>query len=288
MPSSGVIDAHVHLWQRARTPQDWIDPQSMQAIDRDFWFEDLDEVLHRNGVTSAVIVQASNSAQETSDLLTASLPASVGAIVGWVDLESATVNEDIARVRGLPNGAKLTGIRHLVHVDPDPNWLARGGVGRGLAALERAGLSFDLVVTAEQLMDCARVADEHPSLVFVLDHVAKPDLRSEQRDDWERGLRTLAAAPNVYAKLSGLTMEADWANWTVRDLEPVIAVALDCFGPSRLMFGSDWPLVEVCGGYARWLDAARELLDQLDGSERAAIFSGTARSAYRLTAANGG
>ena len=278
----GVVDAHVHLWQRERTPQDWIDPESMKAIDRDFWLDDLRHVLARNGVASAVIVQASNSARETSDLLGASLPESVRAIVGWLDLEDPDIGGAIEAAQALPNGAKLAGTRHLAHVDPDVHWLTREPVGRGLAALEAAGLSFDFVVTADQLADCARVAGEHPEQVFVLDHVAKPDLRSGQLAHWELGLRALAAHPNVYAKLSGLTMEADWTSWTVGDLEPAVTIALECFGPERLMFGSDWPLVEVCGGYAAWLAAARELLSTLSATERLAIFSGTARSAYRL------
>lgn len=256
----------------------------MHAIDRDFWFEDLDEVLTANGVATAVIVQASNSSQETSDLLSAEMPTSVGAIVGWVDLASPGVERDLVDARALPGGSLLSGIRHLAHIDPDPHWLTRDSVSRGLDALERAGLSFDLVVTPEQLADCTRVASEHPGLTFVLDHLAKPALRSGAIADWESELRTLAGYPNVYAKVSGLTMEADWDTWVVGDLERAVTVALECFGPTRLMFGSDWPLVELCGGYGAWLDAAHTLLSSLSAAEQAAIFSRTAQAAYRIGA----
>ncbi len=286
--SGAVVDAHVHLWQRRRTPQDWIDPVSMHVIDRDFWFDDLGEVLASNGVTSAVLVQASNSSQETRDHLTADLPASVGAIVGWVDLTSPDVGARIAEARALPNGGLLSGIRHLAHVDPDPQWLRRATVSRGLNELTAASLSFDLVVTPGQLADCAAIASEHPGLTFVLDHLAKPALRSENISEWESALRALAEFPNVYAKLSGLTMEADWQSWSVGDLERAAVVALDCFGPERLMFGSDWPLVELCGGYGAWLSAARTLTSSLSADEQAAIFSRTAGSAYRFgTSARG-
>jgi L-fuconolactonase len=279
---TGTVDAHVHLWQRARTPQEWIDPKSMHAIDRDFWFDDLDEVLTGNGVSAAVIVQASNSSQETQDLLTAHLPPRVGAIVGWIDLESPLVEKAIDDANATQNGAFLSGVRHLAHVDPDPHWLTKPSVSRGLDALESAGLSFDLVVRAEQLADAAKIAGEHPGLTFVLDHLGKPALRSEDISGWESALWVLAKLPNVFAKVSGLTMEAEWDNWNVGDLERAVTVALESLGPQRLMFGSDWPLVEVCGGYGSWIDAALDLTSGLSAVERDAIFCGTARSVYRI------
>jgi L-fuconolactonase len=281
-PHQGVLDAHVHLWNRSRTPQDWIDPKSMRAIDRDFWLDDLRMALGRNGVAGAVIVQASDSSQETRDLLTADLPPCVRAIVGWVDLTSPSVAGAIEETLAMKNGRALAGVRHLAHIDPDPHWLRRASVSRGLDELERAGLSFDLVVTADQLSDCVRVAAEHPGLVFVLDHLGKPPLRDGKTSDWSSHLIQLAALPNVFAKLSGLTMEANWDRWVVSDLEPAMHAALDSFGPERLMFGSDWPLVEVCGGYRAWLRAAKTLTSRLSLREQSAIFSRTARTAYRL------
>jgi L-fuconolactonase len=260
----------------------------MSAIDRDFWFDDLDRVLTDNGVSGAVIVQASNTGQETSDLLTAELPTSVAAIVGWVDLDSPRAANAIDGIRALLNGSRLSGVRHLAHVDPDPRWLRRSSVAHGLDALEAAGLSFDLVVTADQLADCAAVVSEHPGLTFILDHLAKPSLRSEDISHWESALRVLAAFPNVYAKVSGLTMEAHWESWTVGDLERAVDVALECFGPQRLMFGSDWPLVEVCGGYQGWLNAAHTLMSDLSASEQSAVFTQTARSVYRVGASASG
>lgn len=254
----------------------------MHAIDRDFWLEDLDAVLTGNGVTGAVIVQASNQSQETLDLLTADLPPSVASIVGWADLDAPGAAAALDDLLALPNGPLLSGLRHLVHIDPDPHWLRRSSVSRGLDSLEKAGLAFDLVVTPAQLADCAVVASEHPGLTFVLDHLAKPPLRSADISAWEAGLRSLAALPNVYAKISGLTMETDWEAWTLGELERPISIALDCFGPRRLMFGSDWPIVDVCGGYAAWLAAARSLTAALSAPERDAIYFHTACAAYRV------
>ncbi|HEX4057192.1 MAG TPA: amidohydrolase family protein [Galbitalea sp.] len=277
----GAVDAHVHLWQRARTPQDWIDPVSMRAIDRDFWFDDLDTVLVDNGMSGCVVVQSANSGGETDDLLNAELPSSV-AIVGWIDLESESVRDGLDELLGTPNGSQLAGLRHLAHTDPDPHWMSGSAVSKGFDALERAGLSFDFVVTQLQLADCAWVAGEHPELVFVLDHLGKPDLRHGDRFLWEQSLRALASHPNVYAKLSGLTVQADWGAWRPDDLRSSVAAVLDCFGPERLMFGSDWPLVELCGGYSAWNSAAHELLSELNAIEQDDVFGLTARRAYRI------
>jgi L-fuconolactonase len=277
-----TIDSHVHLWRRERTPQRWIDPDSMGAIDRDFWIDDLEAVLARHQIEGAVIVQASDSSLETSDLLEAALPATVAAVVGWVDLESPSVADDLEALRALPNAGRLAGIRHLAHIDPDPHWLARRSVSRGLDVLESAGLSFDLVVTPQQLGESATLAAEHPGITLVLDHLGKSPLRSGQLAEWEAGLGALAAHPNVFAKVSGLTIEADWNGWATSDLDHAITVALECFGPARLMWGSDWPLVELAGGYGAWLHAARDILSHLSGAEQAAIFSQTARAADRV------
>ena len=145
-------------------------------------------------------------------------------------------------------------------------------------------MGADSLITIDGLTDCTRVATEHLGLTFVLDHLAKPGIRSRDISGWESAVRTLAALPNVYAKVSGLTMEADWGTWVVADLERAVTVALDCFGPNRLMFGSDCPLVELCGGYGAWLSAARTLLSSLSATEQAAILSDTARSAYQIGA----
>lgn len=274
-----VIDAHAHLWTRARTPQPWIDPRSMAAIDRDFVPADLAELQRENRIDGAIVVQSSNSADETRDLLAAADGVTIRGVVGWVDL-TGDVPAQLAAVAAEAGAAPLVGIRHLAHQDPDPRWLARPDVGRGLDALAAAGLPFDLVVLPEQLGLVADVVAVHPATRFVLDHLGKPPIASGDLTGWEADLRRVARAPHVAAKLSGLVVEADWHHWTVDELRPVVDVALDAFGAGRLMFGTDWPVVRLAGDAPRWIDALDALLAGVSDEDRRAVFAGTAERVY--------
>jgi L-fuconolactonase len=267
-----MIDAHVHLWERAVDPQDWIDPATMPEIARDFGAADLAEMLDASGGDAAVVVQAANSAGETRRLLALAEPRIAG-VVGWVDL----TGDVAAQLAALDGSARaLVGIRHLVHVDPDPAWLARPDVAAGLEVLAGAGLGFDLVLRASQLESAARVVAEHPGTRFVLDHlggVAEADVA-----EWEPGFRAIAGRPNVVTKLSGLwRMTADPAS-----LDRVVDIALEVFGADRLMYGSDWPLVRMGGDAAGWRALVDDALDALSADERAEILVGTATRHYGL------
>jgi L-fuconolactonase len=271
---TGVIDAHVHLWDRATDPQPWIDPVTMAAIDRDFSAGDLGRMLDETGCDTAVVVQAGNSIAETRRLLTGPGPRTAG-VVGWIDL----TGDAGAQLEALGPGARrrLVGLRHLVHIDPDPAWLDRPDVGVALAELGVRDLCFDLVVRTWQLPLAATVAREHPGLRFVVDHLGGV---AEAVDDhgWERDLRALAAQPNVHAKISGLA-------GLVTDpdrLRRVVGVAVEAFGPRRLMYGSDWPLACLGAGPVAWRTAVDELIGGLSPGERTAIMSGTASACYRL------
>lgn len=276
---SGRIDAHVHLWDRATDPQDWIDPQTMGAIDRDFGADELTAMLASTGVRSAIVVQASNSLDESVRLARLASPAIAG-LVAWVDL-TGDVRGQLDRIR-MGGATRVVGIRHLAHIDPDPEWLSREEVGRGMAALESERLSFDLVVRDWQLGQAARLAERHDGMRFVLDHLGGPPAPGGDLGEWAAGLRELARRPNVTAKLSGLSSGLVAGSWTARDLAPVVDVALDAFGPSRLMYGSDWPLAELGGGAPAWIAAVETLLDGLSAAERDRVFGGTAREAYSL------
>lgn len=271
---TGVIDAHVHLWNRATDPQPWIDPASMAAIDRDFTAGDLERMLAETGAGAAVVVQATNSLAETRRLLAGAGPGAAG-VVGWIDL-TGDAGVQLASI-GADGSRRLVGIRHLVHVDPDPGWLGRPEVGAALDVLGTRGLRFDLVLRSWQLPLAGAVADAHPATRFVLDHLGGV---VETTDDagWESGLRSLARRPNVYAKISGLTaLVAD----PVR-LRRVTGVAIEAFGPDRLMYGSDWPLVRLASGPAAWRAAVDELIGDLNAGERHAILSRTAADCYGL------
>jgi L-fuconolactonase len=207
---------------------------------------------------------------------------SVAGVVGWVDLCARDVGGEIARLRGLPGGDRLAGIRHLVQDEPDLAWLDRAEVRRGLRAVGQAGLAYDLLIRPRQLPAALRVTGDLDDLRFVLDHAAKPPIATGTLEPWATLLTELGTRPNVSCKLSGLVTEAA-AGWRPAQFARYADVILDSFGPDRLMFGSDWPVCTVAATYGEVFALARDLASrQLSPAERAAVFAGTARSAYRL------
>jgi L-fuconolactonase len=276
-----VLDAHVHLWDRARHPQPWIEPGTMAVIDRDFDAVDLGTMLRATAADAAVVVQSTNSLAETAELLAMATEPVVCAVIGWVDL-AGDVAGQLARLRAGSGGDALRGIRHLAHLEEDPAWLLREDVGRGLAALAEEGLSFDLVVRAHQLPVAVETARRHPTLRLVLDHLGNPPLAV--LDGWRHDLAVLAAEPNVVAKLSGL-ITAVASPWHAVDLAPAVDGALEAFGPGRLMYGSDWPLAELAeGGAVAWAGAVRARAAELSDTERGAILGGTCADTYGVAA----
>ncbi|MEU8129833.1 amidohydrolase family protein [Micromonospora sp. NPDC049049] len=280
---AGIVDAHHHLWVRARHPQPWIDPVTMAAIDADFEPADLAPPARAAGVTATVVVQSIASVTETVDLLgVAAEDTLVRGVVGWVDLTAADVAEHLDGLRAARGGERLVGIRHLVQSETDPAYLDRPDVRRGIAAVGAAGLVFDLLVRQHQLPMAARLTRDLPEVSFVLDHLGKPALGSPDMAEWGRDLRSLAASPNTTAKLSGLVTEVPHSHWTPADLGPAVEDALDAFGPERLMFGSDWPVCLLASSYQRWVDTLAELLEGRDGADQASVWGGTARRVYGL------
>ena len=277
---NACIDAHVHLWDRAVNPQDWIDAQTMAPIARDFGAADLSEMLASTGLDRAVVVQSSNSLDESIRLAKLDSSAIAG-LVAWVDL-AAEVGPQLDQIR--KNAAvPVVGMRHLAHVDPDPEWMTREEISEGLAVLERAGLCFDLVVRSWQLPQATRLAARHSGLRFVLDHLGGPPEPGQDRSTWASRLRELARHPNVVAKVSGLTSGLAPGSWRAADLAAPVTIALESFGPERLVYGSDWPLADLGGGAAPWKSALEALLDGLSASERARVFGGNAADVYSLS-----
>jgi L-fuconolactonase len=282
-----LIDAHLHLWELDRHPQPWIDPGSMSEIDRDFTASDAAGELGAHGIADAVVVQADNSLSETEDLIVAAVAEPViRAVVGWVDL-LGDVPAQLARLRGLPGGEALVGVRHLAHLEPDPAWLLRPDVTAGLTAVAAAGLVVELVVRAHQLPVVTKLVDALPAASFVLDHLGKPPLLAGGADleRWRTDMADLARRSNVVAKVSGLALEADQRGWSTASLRPAVDHALETFGPDRLMFGSDWPLVRLTRGYTAWWEAYLELTAALGAAEQDAVDHGTARRTYGILGA---
>ena len=275
-----TIDAHHHVWDLSVRDQDWITGPELQPLRRNFTVADLAPEAAAAGVTRTVLVQTITVPEETPEFLAlAAAHDLVAGVVGWTDLTRPDVAEELARLRELPGGSYLKGIRHQVQGEPDPEWLLRPDVGRGLAALADAGLVYDLIVQAHQLPAAVKAAESHPDLTFVLDHLGKPPIASGTLEPWATAVRALAARPHTVCKLSGMVTEADPASWTVDDLRPYAATVLDAFGPDRLMFGSDWPVCVLAGTYREVFDAAAELTAPAD---RTAVFETTAARVYGL------
>jgi L-fuconolactonase len=277
-----LIDSHLHLWERARNPQPWIDPVTMSVIDRDFAPDAAASELRTSGVDGCVVVQCVNTFSETLDLLAGA--DSVGAVlgvVGWVDLQT-DVPAQLNALRAAPGGQYLVGVRHVTTMEADQSWLLRADVVRGLTSLASAGVPFDVVVEPSQLRLVKTLAESIESATFVLDHLGNPPIASSSLAQWSADLAALSSCDNVLAKVSGLITKDDWRYWTADRLRPVVDHALDAFGPSRLMFGSDWPLAELAGGYRPWKDAYLQLTDPLTPAEKHSIDAESASRVYGL------
>jgi L-fuconolactonase len=278
-----IVDAHHHLWDLGVRDQDWITGPALAPLRRDFLLGDYQSVADVNGIAASVVVQTVTVPGETPELLAlAGASDLIAGVVGWTDLTAPDIADRLAALKEQPGGGNLVGLRHQVQSEADPDWLTRPDVLRGLGAIARAGLVYDLVITAGQLGASARAAAAVPDLVFVLDHLGKPPIAAGHTEPWAQDLRGLAALPNTVAKLSGLVTEADWRRWQVADLRPYAEVALDAFGPARMMFGSDWPVCTLTANYPDVLAAARDLTAGLSPAEREAVFAVTATSVYGL------
>ncbi len=280
-----VFDAHHHLWDPAEADYPWM-TQDVAPIIRRFGVEDLAPLLPVAGVDGTIAVQARHDLAESRGLLaTAAVTPFIVGVVGWVDLTADDIAGAIAELRAGPGGDRLVGIRHQVHDEPDPAWLARHDVRRGLEAVEAAGLAYDLLIRPARVRRLRAPSSRTcPNLRFVVDHLAKPPIRGGATQLVGGGsCVAFAARPNVWCKLSGLVTEADWATWTAADLAPCVDIALQAFGPDRLLFGSDWPVCLLAASYQDVIGAARELTAALSPSERASVFGGAARRVYGLS-----
>lgn len=279
------IDAHHHLWDLNRRDQPWLHGPAMAAIHRTFTVADFAPEVAVTGFDRGILVQVLADAEETRDFLALAAESElVAGVVGWTDLTSTDIADDLAALRRAPGGDLLVGIRHLVQGEADPRWLCRPDVRSGLNAIAEAGLCYDLLTLPHQLPAAVETVRALPHLTFVLDHLSKPPIASGELEPWTSSLRELAAEPNVFCKLSGMVTEADHTSWTVAALRPYAEVALDAFGPSRVMFGSDWPVCLLAATYAQVADAAARLVIELSSDEQAEIFGGTAARAYGLRA----
>ena len=277
-----TVDAHQHFWDPARAKYPWM-TDDLARIRRRFGPEDLRPLLAERGVDHTVVVQARSSLEETRELLTlAAATDFVAGVVGWVDLTDPAVGRTLHALQSSAAGAKLVGIRHQVHDEPDPDWLLRGDVRRGLRAVGDAGLAYDLLVRPRELRAAVQTAGEFPEMRFVIDHIAKPPIRGGDDRAWATAMASAGPIGNVYCKLSGMITEADWATWRPDAFVPYVRRVVEWFGVDRLMFGSDWPVCLLAGSYGRVMDALLYCLGDLPVDARAKIFGANAIGFYRL------
>jgi L-fuconolactonase len=276
------VDAHLHVWDLSVRDQPWT--ADLPGLRRSFSLADISPALAACGVEGVVLVQTVCVADETPEFLAlAAAGPPVAGVVGWIELTAPGVDDRLAQLRALPGGEALAGIRHLVQDEADPRWLCRDDVRRGLAAVAEADLVFDLVVRPPQWPAVVATARAFPGLTFVLDHLGKPDPTRPPTPEWSSLMAELGALPNVAAKLSGLTSEAG-EGWTLEAFAAFVDPLLRAFGAERVMFGSDWPVCLLGGGYEATFKAMSALCGSLSADERAAVFGETARRVYGLGA----
>ena len=277
-----TVDAHHHLWDLGGSlGYDWLSTPGLEPIHRTYRPEDLQPLLKAAGIDQSIFVQTLANLNETRWALDQArhFPFLAG-VVGWVDLTSPDCQRQVEEFQADPH---FVGVRHVVHDEPDRDWILRPDVIRGLRVLESRGIPFDVLFRVEHLHHVPTLARALPDLPMVIDHLAKPAIKAGRLDGWIANFRAAAQFPNVHCKLSGMVSEADRHAWRASDFRPYVAAALDLFGPSRLMFGSDWPVCELAGTYAQVHQLARDLLGDLTDTEQEAIFGGNATRFYRLS-----
>lgn len=279
MNPNGPIDAHQHFWQYSPDQYPWIS-DAMPALKHDFLPQHLEQALSEAGMAASIAVQARQTLAETEWLLqlAADHPAIAG-VVGWLPLEEVDVRDALDR---LPAGERLCGVRHLIQDEPDDDYILGERFNRGVRILTQAGLAYDILIHTRHLPQTIEFVDRHPNQQFVLDHCAKPPLRSGELGFWRQQIRQLAERQNVSCKLSGLVTEADWAAWKPAQVEICWQTVLESFGPGRLLFGSDWPVLLLASEYGRWVELVQSWTAPLTQSERESIWGNTARRVYRL------
>jgi len=275
-----IIDAHHHLWDPADRPYPWMD-DSVAPIRRRFDVDDLRAAARSTDVTRTIVVQAVHDPGETAWLL--EQPEPVAGVVGWVDLTAPDVVDRIAALiagpgGGRPASTRLVGIRHQAHDEPDPDWLARPEVVRGVRAVAAAGLVFDVLVRAREHRAALALLDAVPEGSFVLDHAGKPDIAGGD-PGWAARIDDFATRPNVACKVSGLFTEAG-PEWRRQPVDRYVRAVVERFGPDRSLFGSDWPVSTLATTYDDVVRRTTDALADLTADERQSVLSGTAERTY--------
>lgn len=273
-----VIDAHQHFWHYHPDTHGWIN-EEMAVIRKDFLPSDLLPVLEENGVEGTVAVQADQTDKETEFLL--SLAAEhdfIKGVVGWVDLRAADIRE---RLAAYASQKKLKGFRHILQGE-EPAFMLQPSFQNGISALKEFGYTYDILIYPKHLEAAKELVKRNPDQPFVIDHIAKPYIKDGLVDEWKKGMQQLASFPNVFCKLSGMVTEADWKNWTKKDLLPYLDAVTEAFGTGRLLYGSDWPVCLVAASYEAMMQPVKEYFSSFTQSEQQQVFALNTLSFYHL------
>lgn len=279
------IDAHQHFWQYNAVRHSWI-TEEMSLLKRDFMPENLEDDRKANNMDATIAVQADQSEEETLFLLQlAQRNSSIAGVVGWVDLCSPHAAK---RLKHFSQFDKLCGFRHLAQDEPDDRFLVRPDFLRGIASLREFGFTYDILIYPDQLPAALELVAHFPEQKFVIDHIAKPEIKARSRSGWAALMQNIAAKPNVYCKLSGLVTEADWRNWKKEDFRPYLDIVFGAFGPKRLMFGSDWPVCLLAASYQQVVEIVEDYVQDFAADIKDRIFGGNAAEFYQLKATKRG
>jgi L-fuconolactonase len=273
------IDAHQHFWKFDPVRDSWIDA-TMSAIQRDFFPDDLKPLLDAQGIDGCVIVQSDQSeAENVFQLKNSEGHDFIKGVVGWVDLQADDVEDRLAHYKTFP---KMKGFRHVLQGEPQRDHMLNASFMRGVEKLKTFGYTYDILIYPDQLPYTEKFVKAFPDQPFVLDHIAKPSIRTGDVSAWKKGIQAFAAHNNVWCKVSGMVTEADWKHWKPDDFVPYLDIVTEAFGTRRLMFGSDWPVCLVAASYADVYDLARKYFSTFSDAEQDAIFGTNAMKFYNL------
>lgn len=273
------IDSHQHFWKYDPVKYDWID-DSMAVIRKDFLPDDLEPVLKDNSFDGCITVQSHQSEQENDfQLANAEKHSFIKGVVGWVDLQSANIEKRLAHYKQFE---KMKGFRHVLQGEPQRDLMLQPAFLKGISLLSKYEYTYDVLIFPDQLKYTAKFVAHFPDQPFVIDHIAKPNIKKAEITDWEKDIKELAKFKNVCCKVSGMVTEADWQNWKPADFNPYLDVIVDTFGADRIMFGSDWPVCKVAADYGQVLGIAETYFSAFSKTEQANIFGGNAARFYKI------
>lgn len=273
------IDSHHHFWIFDPVRDAWINGE-MQEIKRDFLPSDLEPVLKEHGFDGCVSVQADQSEAQNDFLLGfAKEHPFIKGIVGWVDLQNEAIEERLAYYAEEP---LLKGFRHVLQGEAQRDFMLRPAFKKGISLLGKYGFTYDILIFPDQLKFSEELVKAFPNQKFVIDHIAKPEIKNKKMNGWDTDIRAIAQHENVFCKVSGMVTEADFKGWKPQDFEPYLDVIFESFGTKRLMYGSDWPVCNVAGGYTKALNILENYTEKLSENEKAQFFGANAVSFYNL------